>query len=112
LEKEHRERLFFIWKWEKLIKKRKQLDNIVVIHPSISICECLLSGISFSLFLNPPKAGQVQLDLTPGDILVYAGPLPWRSAKWTRFQCSEPCCPYVTMIQKRMNAWEEKHKEV
>ncbi len=52
-----------------------------------------------------------QLDLTPGDILVYAGPLPWRSAKWTRFQCSEPHCPYITMIQKRMNVWDETHKE-
>ncbi len=52
-----------------------------------------------------------QLDLTPGDILVYAGPLPWRSAKWTRFRCPEPHCPYVTMIQKRMNVWDEKHKE-
>ncbi len=52
-----------------------------------------------------------QLDLTPGDILVYAGPLPWRSAKWTRFQCSEPHCPYVTMIQERMHLLEEKHKE-
>ncbi len=52
-----------------------------------------------------------QLDLTPGDILVYAGPLPWRSAKWTRFQCPEPHCPYVTMIQKRMKLWDEKHKE-
>jgi hypothetical protein len=62
LEKEHRERLFFTWKWEKLIKKRKQLDNTVVIPPSISIWECLLSGISFSLFLNPPKAGQVHFE--------------------------------------------------
>jgi len=52
-----------------------------------------------------------QLDLTPGDILVYAGPLPWHSAKWTRFRCPEPHCPYVTMIQKRMNVWDEKHKE-
>ncbi len=38
-----------------------------------------------------------QLDLTPGDILVYAGPLPWRSAKWTRFQCEVSHCPYATM---------------
>jgi hypothetical protein len=52
-----------------------------------------------------------QLDLAPGDILVYAGPLPWRSAKWTRFQCSELRCPYVTMIRERMNVWDEKHKE-
>src|SRR5260370_20283877 len=42
-----------------------------------------------------------QLDLTPGDILVYAGPLPWRSAKWTRFQCEVPHCPDVTMLTAR-----------
>ncbi len=48
-----------------------------------------------------------QLDLTPRDILAYAGPLPWRSAKWTRFQCSEPHCPYVTMLKERMNRLEE-----
>lgn len=52
-----------------------------------------------------------QLDLTPGDILVYAGPLPWRSAKWTRFQCSEPCCPYVTMLEARRNLLEKKRQE-
>ena len=44
-----------------------------------------------------------QLEQATGDILVYAGPLPWRSVKWTHFQCSEPCCPYVTMIQERRN---------
>ncbi len=52
-----------------------------------------------------------QLDLTPGDILVYAGPLPWRSAKWTRFQCEVPHCPYAMMLQARLNVLEEKHKE-
>ncbi len=52
-----------------------------------------------------------QLDLTPGDILVYADPLPWRSAKWTRFQCEAPNCPYVTMLKARRNVLEEKHKE-
>ena len=52
-----------------------------------------------------------QLDLTPGDILVYAGPLPWRSAKWTRFQCQVSHCPYATMLKARRNLLEEKHKE-
>jgi hypothetical protein len=52
-----------------------------------------------------------QLDLTPGDILAYAGPLPWRSAKWTRFQCEAPNCPYVTMLKARRNVLEEKHNE-
>jgi hypothetical protein len=52
-----------------------------------------------------------QLDLTPGDMLVYAGPLPWRSAKWTRFQYSEPHCPSVTLIQERLNLLEEKQQE-
>jgi hypothetical protein len=52
-----------------------------------------------------------QLDLTPGDILVYAGPLPWRSAKWTRFQCEVPHCPYVTMLKARLNVLEEKYNE-
>jgi hypothetical protein len=52
-----------------------------------------------------------QLDLTPGDVLVYAGPLPWRSAKWTHFQCEAPCCPYVTMIEERRNLLEKKRQE-
>ncbi len=52
-----------------------------------------------------------QLDLAPGDILVYAGPLPWRSAKWTRFQCEVPYCPYATMLKARRNILEEKPKE-
>jgi hypothetical protein len=34
--KGHRERLFFIWKWEKLIKKRKQLDNTIRRHQQLS----------------------------------------------------------------------------
>jgi hypothetical protein len=42
-----------------------------------------------------------QLDLSPRDVLVYAGPLPWRSIKWMTFQCPEPACPYVAMIQDR-----------
>ena len=41
------------------------------------------------------------LDLSPRDIMVYAGPLPWRSIKWITFQCPEPTCPYVTMIRNR-----------
>jgi TniQ len=49
-----------------------------------------------------------QLNLTPGDILVYAGPLPWRSMKWLTFQCSEPCCPYATMIEERRCLLQEK----
>ncbi len=52
-----------------------------------------------------------QLDLTPGDILVYAGPLPWRSAQWTRFQCEVPHCPYAMMLKARLNVLEETHKE-
>jgi TniQ len=43
-----------------------------------------------------------QLDLSPRDILVYTGPLPWRSVKWLTFQCPESHCPYVTMIRDRM----------
>lgn len=42
-----------------------------------------------------------QLDLSPRDVMVYAGPLPWRSIKWMTFQCPEPHCPYVTMIRDR-----------
>ena len=42
-----------------------------------------------------------QLDLSPRDVMVYAGPLPWRSIKWMTFQCSEPNCPYVGMIRNR-----------
>jgi hypothetical protein len=42
-----------------------------------------------------------QLDLSPRDILMYTGPLPWRSMKWLTFQCSEPRCPYVSMLRDR-----------
>lgn len=42
-----------------------------------------------------------QLDLSPRDVVVYAGPLPWRSIKWMTFQCPEPDCPYVAMIRAR-----------
>lgn len=42
-----------------------------------------------------------QLDLSPRDVMVYAGPLPWRSIKWMTFQCPEPTCPYVAMIRDR-----------
>jgi len=52
-----------------------------------------------------------QLNLAPGDILVYAGPLPWRSAKWTRFQCEAMCCPYVAMIEERRNQLKKKGQE-
>lgn len=52
-----------------------------------------------------------QLGLTPGDILVYAGPLPWRSMKWLTFQCEAPCCPYVSMIQERRSLLEKKRQE-
>ena len=42
-----------------------------------------------------------QLDLSPRDILMYTGPLPWRSMKWLTFQCPEPRCPYVSMLRDR-----------
>ena len=48
-----------------------------------------------------------QLDLSPRDILVYAGPLPWRSVKWVTFQCPAPNCPYVTMIRDRARLWDD-----
>jgi hypothetical protein len=48
-----------------------------------------------------------QLDLSPRDIVVYAGPLPWRSRKWLTFQCPEPHCPYVSMIHDRTPLLDE-----
>ena len=45
----------------------------------------------------------LQLDLSPSDILIYAGPLPWRSVKWATFECPEPNCPYVRMIRNRIH---------
>src|SRR5712692_4248763 len=52
-----------------------------------------------------------QLGLTPGDILVYAGPLPWHSMKWLTFQCEASCCPYVSKIQERRSSLEKKRQE-
>lgn len=52
----------------------------------------------------------LQLDLSPPDILMYAGPLPWRSVRWTTFQCPEPNCPYVTMIRGRAHQLDEPGK--
>jgi len=48
-----------------------------------------------------------QLDLSPRDVVVYAGPLPWRSIKWMTFQCPEPACPYVAMIRDRAGALDD-----
>ncbi len=42
-----------------------------------------------------------QLNLSPRDVMVYAGPLPWRSIKWMTFQCPEANCPYVAMLRDR-----------
>jgi TniQ len=43
-----------------------------------------------------------QLDLSPREVVAYEGPLPWRSIKWLTFQCPEPTCPYIAMIQDRL----------
>src|SRR5260370_35953546 len=54
-----------------------------------------------------------QLDLSPRDVMVYAGPLPWRSIKRMTFQCSEPNCPYVGMIRNRtalLDHTEDQHQ--
>ena len=48
-----------------------------------------------------------QLDLSPGDVLAYDGPLPWRSIKWLTFQCPEPTCPYVAMIRDRIRLLDQ-----
>lgn len=52
-----------------------------------------------------------QLNLSPREILMYAGPLPWRSVKWTSFQCPEPTCPYITMMQERLRLLDGNNKE-
>jgi len=31
---------------------------------------------------------------SPRDVMVYAGPLPWRSLKWLTFDCPAQTCPY------------------
>lgn len=48
-----------------------------------------------------------QLDLSPRDVLVYTGPLPWRSMKWLTFQCPESHCPYVSMLHDRTRSLNE-----
>ncbi len=52
-----------------------------------------------------------QLDLTLSDILVYAGPLPWRSAKWTRFECEVLHCPIASQLKARRSFLEEQSRE-
>ena len=52
----------------------------------------------------------LQLDLSPRDILIYAGPLPWRSVKWATFECPEPNCPYVRMIRHRIHQLDNSEK--
>jgi TniQ len=52
-----------------------------------------------------------QLDLTLGDILVYAGPLPWRSAKWTRFECEVLHCPIASQLKARRSLLEGQSRE-
>jgi len=48
-----------------------------------------------------------QLDLSPRDIVVYAGSLPWRSTKWLTFQCPELRCPYVSMLHDQTHLLDE-----
>jgi hypothetical protein len=43
----------------------------------------------------------LQLDLSPREILIYAGPLPWRSVKWITFQCPASDCPYVKALREQ-----------
>lgn len=45
----------------------------------------------------------LQLDLTPRDILIYSGPLPWRSVKWITFECSISHCPSMDMLHGRVH---------
>jgi hypothetical protein len=52
-----------------------------------------------------------QLDLSPRDIVVYAGPLPWRSTKWLTFQCPEPHCPYLSMLHDRTYLLDDEQQE-
>ena len=53
----------------------------------------------------------LQLDLSPRDILMYAGPLPWRSVRWTTFQCPAPDCPYVNMLRDRIYEPDDPGKD-
>lgn len=53
----------------------------------------------------------LQLDLSPRDILMYAGPLPWRSVRWTTFQCPAPNCPYVKMLCDRIHELDDPGKD-
>lgn len=52
----------------------------------------------------------VQLHLSPRDILIYAGSLPWRSVKWLTFQCPALACPYMTMMQQCTRLLDETEK--
>ena len=36
----------------------------------------------------------VNRNYSPRDVMVYAGPLPWRSLKWLTFDCPAQICPY------------------
>ena len=49
----------------------------------------------------------LQHNLSPRDILIYAGPLPWRSVKWTTFECPAPNCPYVKIIREQVRLLEK-----
>lgn len=53
----------------------------------------------------------VQLHLAPRNVLVYAGPLPWRSAKWLTFQCPMPTCPYMDMMLERAHVLDETEEQ-
>jgi hypothetical protein len=47
-----------------------------------------LSSLSMLIYLL------VNGNYSPRDVLVYAGPLPWRSLKWLTFDCPVQTCPY------------------
>jgi hypothetical protein len=40
-------------------------------------------------------------DLSPREVMISTGPLPWRSIKWMTFQYPEPNYLYVAMIRDR-----------
>ena len=67
-----------------LLDDAKEKQEKVMTHDFIE------KGSSLSMLIYLLVNG----NYSPRDVMVYAGPLPWRSLKWLTFDCPVQTCPY------------------
>ncbi len=67
-----------------LLDDAKEKQEKVMTHDFIE------KGSSLSMLIYLLVNG----NYSPRDVMIYAGPLPWRSLKWLTFDCPVQTCPY------------------